>query len=126
MKNRSARGSFSRQKRLGAFYTPEPVARSLVRWALDGRRTPLLDPSFGGCVFLTTGLDELSRLGVRNAPALVFGIDIDPRTTRRHAEKLVGLGVPASNFIYRDFLDLTPESLNGSGAFGAVVGNPPY
>ena len=112
----------ARPKRLGAFYTPDVVAHPVVRWALRGSATPLLDPSFGGCAFLRAGLDELKSMG-RADPSLVFGIDIDQRT-RRHAAPLIQDGVPPGNFAFGDFFQFSPTYFDT--LFPAIVGNPPY
>src|SRR5687768_16846971 len=53
-RTRTTRGrAVSDHKRsLGAYYSPEPYARVLVRWALAGRQQSVLDPSYGGCAVL--------------------------------------------------------------------------
>ena len=58
--------SLSSQKELGAYYTPDPVVRSLLSWAIrhDGDR--LLDPSCGDGRFIR---------GHRNS----VGIEQDPQ-----------------------------------------------
>src|SRR3954468_17771889 len=42
--------SLSGQKHFGSFYTPEPMAASLVDWAVRTADDTVLDPSFGGLV----------------------------------------------------------------------------
>jgi hypothetical protein len=42
----------SRQKHFGAFYNPETMAAALVNWAVRSSTDTVLDPSFGGLVFL--------------------------------------------------------------------------
>ena len=36
---------------LGIFYTPGPLAETLVDWAITDRNQTVLEPSFGGCGF---------------------------------------------------------------------------
>jgi len=110
----------SRQRLLGAFYTPDDLAFVLTRWALSGRRGTVLDPSFGGCAFLRAAVTLLRNRRARRPERLVFGIDID-RKCMRYADGLV----PPENCITADFLALRPEALSGA-PFKAVVGNPPY
>jgi hypothetical protein len=58
-----------RQKRLGAFYTPPEMARVLVDWAVRDATDRVLDPSFGGLVFLEAAAARLAALGADSAAA---------------------------------------------------------
>jgi adenine-specific DNA-methyltransferase len=109
------------RRRLGAFYTPDELATSLVHWALAGKPGRLLEPSFGGCSFLRASIAEAVRLG--GSPADVVGADIDEASAAPGAEELIADGLPRENVIYRDFLKLAPSEI---GRFRAVVGNPPF
>lgn len=112
----------SRQRLLGAYYTPDAVAEVLVRWALDGAPGSLLDPSFGGCAFLEAGARVMEELGSKAGGANVFGVDVDAdcvqyvRSSSRLQER---------NCTFEDFLALAPSDLSGA-PFRAIVGNPPY
>ncbi len=114
--------SVSRQRLLGAYYTPDSLAEVLVRWALDSTPGRLLDPSFGGCAFLEAGAKVMEELGSRAGGAKVFGVDIDAdcveyvRSSSRLRER---------NCTFEDFLALSPGDVRGA-PFRAVVGNPPY
>lgn len=110
-------------KELGRYYTPDDVAEILVAWALDGRTGRLLDPSFGGCSFLRSGLLRLHDLAGTGSARLVFGVDIDP-SADSFAGGLIRSEVPRENLIIGDFLDLNPSDL--PAGFRCVVGNPPY
>lgn len=112
------------KKRLGAYYTPEPVARLLVQWALQGLPGRVLDPSFGGCNFLRTSVAVLHQLGAEDAGPLVHGVDVD-ESVRVYANELATLGVPSYNLITDDFFRCKPGE-EGLGLFNALVGNPPY
>ena len=107
---------------LGAYYTPENLTSILARWALTGLHGNVLDPSYGGCAFLTAAADVLEESGVPNAGSRIFGVDIDKACTdhvKRHGSLI------AENCITADFLQLSPDTLDGS-PFGAIVGNPPF
>lgn len=117
-------GAVSERKRaLGAYYSPEPYARALVRWALNGRIGSVLDPSYGGCAMLRVAIEELTSLGATSATDLVFGADIDDGTAQ-WAAHLVSQGVPRVHLRSADFLSLTPGT--DLPLTSAVVGNPPY
>lgn len=107
---------------LGAFYTPDSLAEILVRWSLRETFGSILDPSFGGCAFLTAAVKELARKGVEEPGLLVYGVDVDPNCIEhaRGNDRLV-----ETNCIVRDFLDVSPDEMPGT-PFNAIVGNPPF
>lgn len=104
-------------KALGAFYTAEPVARYLVEWALQKPTDSLLDPSFGGGVFLQAATARLQQLG--GSAAQVHGVELDQAAYSRVAAELAG----GANLHCADFLAITPSHL---GQVDCLVGNPPY
>jgi adenine-specific DNA-methyltransferase len=113
-----------RQKELGAFYTPPPIAEALTDWAVRSPEDRVLDPSFGGLVFFAAARKRLQELGA-GADAIsgqLFGIDIDEDA---HAVARAGpdLGIPPNHLFDRDFFDVAPDRLP---PVDAVVGNPPY
>jgi hypothetical protein len=55
-----------RRKQLGAYYTPDAVARSLVRWAVAAHTDRLLDPACGDGRFLAA---HTNSVGVEGDPA---------------------------------------------------------
>lgn len=109
------------RKQLGAYYTPEWLAKPLVRWALREGVGPILDPSFGGCALLRAALDELRSSAGRKGARLVFGYDVD-RTAKKYADELIAAGVPRENLFFRNFLSSDPSDRT----YRAIVGNPPY
>ena len=44
----------SLQKLHGAYYTPIEIVNFLTKWAIQTKKDKLLEPSFGGGVFLST------------------------------------------------------------------------
>lgn len=109
-------------RRLGAYYTPDSVARTLTRWALPSGEGKILDPSFGGCSFLRAGL----ALAAESAPGAVevFGFDVDVEA-QTHVEPLFELGMRRQNAQIGDFFSFTADE-SGVGKVHAIVGNPPY
>ena len=122
---RSSRSNGARptkKRLLGAYYTPSDVATSLATWALAPGIGTVLDPSFGGCAFLSAAASALSSKGVNQPGRYVFGVDIDKRCSayvRDHPDLVM------ENCVFRDFLTCSPRDLRGA-PFGAIVGNPPF
>lgn len=111
-------------KRLGAFYTPPPIARKLVSWAVRSPDDRVLDSSFGGLVFLGAAAERLQELGIAPAKvgAQIFGIELDADA---HAFALEQTTIPLdhANLVCANFFDVSPGPIP---TCTAVVGNPPY
>src|SRR5438477_12808110 len=65
-------------KALGAFYTSIQIADFLVWWAVRSAHDTVMDPSFGGGVFIRSACNRLIALG-GNPANQVFGVELDPR-----------------------------------------------
>jgi hypothetical protein len=74
-------------KSLGAFYTDSEVADFLVWWAIRSPMDRVLDPSFGGGVFLQSACERIQELS-GNVASQVAGIEIDPQVHGRVAQRL--------------------------------------
>jgi hypothetical protein len=112
------------RKRLGLYYTPDELAAVLSSWAIS-RVGRVLDPSFGGCSFLSAALIRLRALGADSPEQLIHGIDVDELGAWTSARPLLLAGVPPENLRCADFLSCpAPESPRSR--FSAVIGNPPY
>ena len=112
--------SEARRRRLAAFYTPPDVATALVAWSVRQSTDTVLDPSFGGCVFVEAALSALGSYGCRNPLDRVSGVDIDQHAVREART----LGFSPQHLRSADFLRTRPADF--STRFTAVVGNPPF
>jgi adenine-specific DNA methylase len=108
------------RKQLGAFYTPKPIADALTDWAIREPSDLVLDPSFGGLVFLDAARTRLMRLGADEpSRGHIFGADIDQLAHEHSSEAM-----PYAHLVRGDFFELSPGS--EIPLVSAVVGNPPY
>src|SRR6266571_4247891 len=89
-------------KALGAFYTDSQVAEFLVWWSVRSSTDRVIDPSFGGGVFLRSACDRLAQL--EGDPAQqVYGVEIDPKIHNKIALELqIDFGVPKEDLILGD------------------------
>jgi adenine-specific DNA methylase len=110
-------------KALGAFYTSIQVADFLVWWAIRSRRDMVMDPSFGGGVFIRSACNRLRQLGGKPEHQ-VFGVELDPRVHKLIGDKLTDeFGLTKTNLWQKDFFDFEPLPVN---QVDAIVGNPPF
>lgn len=110
----------TRQKHLGAFYTPPEMADFMARWAVRGPLDRVLDSSFGGMVFLRAALKQLDMNGALNADRQLYGVDIDEEAIASAWSD--GLG--EATLVEGDFLKLSPG--DEIPRVEAAIGNPPY
>jgi adenine-specific DNA-methyltransferase len=100
------------------------MAQILVDWAIREPGDRVLDPSFGGLVFMQASQRRLSELGAPDASAAhqIFGVDVDVGASERVAAG--GLSnLDVANFLSQDFFSVETSRLP---QMDAVVGNPPY
>ena len=104
----------SEEKLRGGFYTPNPIAAFILKWAFNGNKEQdILEPSCGNGVFLV----EIQKGNYQyNA---VTAIEFD----EIEAEKSRNIGLANSQVIHSDFHDFC---INTKQRFDLIVGNPPY
>jgi len=104
----------SKEKLRGGFYTPEPIASFILRWAFNGNKEyDILEPSCGDGVFL-----ESIKNGKYNYNTIT-GVELDPI----EAEKSKRLNLPNTKIINKDFHEFCIKT---NQRFDLVIGNPPY
>lgn len=94
-----------RRKQLGAYYTPDAVARSLVRWAVAAHTDRLLDPACGDGRFLAA---HTNSVGVEGDPAAAAALK------KRSPKSLIHAG------------DFFAWAIDTSERFECAAGNPPF
>ena len=110
-------GTPEQRKALGAYYTEARVARALCRWAVRRGGERVLDPAFGGGVFVRQALLRGAELG----GVSVAGVELEERAF--DALAAASAGAASSELIRGSVLNVRPCAL---GLFDAVVGNPPF
>jgi adenine-specific DNA methylase len=110
-------------KGLGAYYTDFEVAQFLVRWAIRSPDDRVLDPSFGGGVFLYAASQRSKELGGQPEKQ-VFGVELDAEVHARAGKILTErFGFGKGNLLHSDFFDVDTRTF---GKLETVVGNPPF
>lgn len=112
------------RRKIGAFYTPEPLSQILSDWAIRSSLDLVLEPSFGGCGFLQCAQTRLFELGCGEPRKQIYGCDIDPVAFDYLAEVFQG-PVDLSRFSQTDFLEVVPGGV-WPEAFSVILANPPY
>jgi adenine-specific DNA-methyltransferase len=102
------------EKLRGGFYTPEPIAAFILKWAFNGNtELDILEPSCGDGVFLK----EIQKENYEYNS--VTAIEFD----EIEAEKSKAIGLNKSTVINEDF---HKYCINTEKKFDLIIGNPPY
>jgi adenine-specific DNA-methyltransferase len=112
-------------KRRGVFYTPSEIADILVQWAVRRPTERILEPSFGGCEFLSAIERRLVTIGSTRPWRQMFGCDVDASAFKRHLAQIQPGTLQRRQFIKRDFLTQAPTDFSVQD-FDVLIGNPPY
>lgn len=104
----------SEEKLRGGFYTPNPIAAFILKWAFNGNKElDILEPSCGDGVFL----EEILKGSYQYNS--VSAIEFD----KVEAEKSKAIQLEKSEVIISDFHDFC---INTNKRFDLIIGNPPY
>jgi len=104
----------SKEKLRGGFYTPEPIAKFILQWGINGAKNyDILEPSCGDGVFL----EQLRANGFKYES--VTAVEYD----KHEAKKSEQIKLPKARVINADFHVYCNETQN---RFDLIVGNPPY
>ncbi len=104
----------SKEKLRGGFYTPEPIASFILKWAFNGKsNSDILEPSCGDGVFL----EEIKKKNCKYKS--VTAIELD----KLEAEKSKNINLLNSKIINSDFHQFC---INTELRFDLIIGNPPY
>lgn len=120
--------ALSEEKLRGGYYTPEPVAAWMCRWAIRDAGETVLEPSCGDGVFLAAAASRLRDLGASRTglAAQLRGVELSPAEASAARARLApDLGEAARVVVATgDFFDWWAR--RGAQRFAAVVGNPPF
>ncbi len=102
------------EKLRGGFYTPEPIASFILKWAVNGNKEyDVLEPSCGDGVFL----EQIKASGFEYKSITALEIDKD------EAEKAKKIDIKNTKVLNRDFYAYCNTTTE---RFDLVIGNPPY
>jgi adenine-specific DNA methylase len=98
----------------GGYYTPEPIAAFILKWAVNGNKDmDILEPSCGDGVFLK----QIKNSHIKYNS--ITAIELDPV----EANKAKSISLQNTNIINDDFYNYCN---NTNDKYNLVIGNPPY
>jgi len=118
------------QKLRGGYYTPLPIARFLVDWAIKSPTDAILEPSCGDGIFLESAINSLVKVGAKRETAKnnIIGIEYyeSEAEKARHRIQSKGLKSQKNQVLCGDFFHYCKQYLADNVFFDAIVGNPPF
>lgn len=117
--------SLPKKRELGAYYTPPELSQVLADWAIQKPNEDILEPSFGGCGFFVSCINQLEKLGCSKPEKQLYGADIDEHAFGILHQKFGGFVETKKRFILNDFIKIQPSDFLVD-KFDVVIGNPPY
>jgi adenine-specific DNA methylase len=117
--------TIEKQRKLGKFETPEPIAEFISRWAIRKGDDLVLEPCIGAGVLFFKAIQQLEEFQVSNRTSKnIYGVDID-FTAVENVKARLELGQrESSNLVCMDFLKTTPNI--DIHLVDVVICNPPY
>jgi len=108
------------EKLRGGYYTPEPIAKFICKWAIDSNTKGILEPSCGDGVFLKEAVRQMAEtnpnLAIKDA---IVGVEL----LETEAEKA---SIYGAKVVCGDFFCFYKENIAGKQKFDAIIGNPPF
>lgn len=129
------------QKLRGGYYTPQPVADFLAKWAIKSSHDKVLEPSCGDGILIESAIKALIEKGSAKQEAVnqVHGVELEQPERLKTLERIRALGGRSqeSNIQLGDFFTYCKENLADSDllaicdqrpkvSFDAIIGNPPF
>jgi len=110
------------RKARGASFTPEPVARHIISWAVRSPEDSVLEPSCGEAAFLLAADARQRSLGrqAQQTSGDLHGVEMHTGSAAAARQILRAAGASA-HITTADFFTVSPTP-----RYDAVVGNPPF
>lgn len=115
------------KKLRGGYYTPQPIADFICRWAITGPTQRVLEPSCGDGIFIESAIQRFIELGVNQTMlyGLIKGIELIDIEAEKSKQRAAQYGLNSSTIINSDFFNYVSNFLK-ERRFDVVVGNPPF
>ena len=115
------------KKLRGGYYTPQPIADFICRWAITKPTQRVLEPSCGDGNFIESAIKRFLELGVPQNKlfGLLKGIELIENEAEKSKQRAANYGLNSTTIINSDFFNYLSNA-NGEGRFDVVIGNPPF
>jgi adenine-specific DNA-methyltransferase len=115
------------KKLRGGYYTPQPIADFVCRWAITKPTQRVLEPSCGDGNFVESAIQRFLELGVPKNKlfGLLKGVELIPEEAEKSKIRAANYGLNSTTIVNSDFFNYLSKA-NGDGHYDVVIGNPPF
>ena len=114
------------RKLRGGYYTPQPIADFICKWAITEPAVRVLEPSCGDGNFVEAVIQRLLEIGVPENELFgrVKGVELLAEEAQKSKARAANYGLNSTTITNADFFSFLAE--NPAERFDVVVGNPPF
>lgn len=111
----------------GGYYTPQPIADFICKWAITKPTQRVLEPSCGDGIFLESAINRLLELGL--PPNKLFGsvkgIELIEAEANKSRARIANYALNSTSIVNSDFFDYISNG-NDNTCYDVIIGNPPF
>ncbi|QKJ32872.1 class I SAM-dependent methyltransferase [Mucilaginibacter mali] len=114
------------RKLRGGYYTPQPIADFICKWAITEPAIRVLEPSCGDGNFVEAVIQRLLKIGVPETELFgrLKGIELLEAEAQKSKARAANYGLNSTTITNSDFFSFL--ATNRNERFDVVVGNPPF
>lgn len=115
------------KKLRGGYYTPQPIADFICKWAIIDPSKKVLEPSCGDGNFIEAAIKRFIELGVpqKKLFGLIKGIELMEGEAKKSKARALNYGLNSTTIINSDFFNYISNT-DLDRKFDVVIGNPPF
>ncbi|MGM8363308.1 N-6 DNA methylase [Flavobacterium sp. ARAG 55.4] len=115
------------KKLRGGYYTPQPIADFICKWAITNPTQKVLEPSCGDGNFIESAIKRFKELGVQDNQlyGLIQGVELLEVEAEKSKARAAKYGLNSDTITNDDFFNFILEK-NGNARYDVVIGNPPF
>ncbi|WPU95708.1 class I SAM-dependent methyltransferase [Mucilaginibacter sabulilitoris] len=114
------------RKLRGGYYTPQPIADFICKWAITEPAVRVLEPSCGDGNFVEAVIQRLLEIGVPKNELFgrIKGVELLAVEAQKSKARAANYGLNSTTITNADFFSFL--AANPAERFDVVVGNPPF
>ncbi|PXW16358.1 N-6 DNA methylase [Chryseobacterium sp. CBTAP 102] len=115
------------KKLRGGYYTPQPIADFICKWAITNTTQRVLEPSCGDGNFIESAIKRFKELGTEDNQlyGLVQGVELLEVEAEKSKLRAAKYGLNSDTITNDDFFNFILKN-NEKANYDIVVGNPPF